>query len=63
MNFILNILSIITTFIVIEGIFYFLLNSTIGRLSIVKKLPYKDLIFLLIGILFIIIFFDFYLPH
>ncbi len=63
MNFILNLISIISTFIVIEGVFYIALNSTIGRLENVKKSPLKDVLFLIPGILFIIFFFDFHLPH
>lgn len=63
MSLFLNILSILFTFIIIEGLFYFVLNLTIGQLNIVKRLPYKDLYFILIGFLFIVFFFDFYLPH
>lgn len=63
MTLLLNIISIIATFIVIEGIFYFALDNTVGRINVVKRFKYKDLIFLSIGVLFMILFFDFHLPH
>lgn len=59
----LNIISIITTFIVFEGVIYFALNMTVGKLNIVKKFEYKDLLFLSIGVLLILLFFKFHLPH
>jgi hypothetical protein len=63
MYIILNIISIIATLIVIETLVYISLNTTIGRINIVKKFVYKDLIFLLIGLLLIISFFEFHLPY
>lgn len=60
---ILNIISIIATLIVIEGIVYFALNTTIGRISFVKKFEYKDITFLTIGLLLIFFFFDFHFPY
>lgn len=63
MNLILNIISVVATFIIIEGVFFYALDFTIGRISVVRKLKYKDYIFLSVGVLFKMFFFDFYLPH
>ena len=60
---ILNLISVLATIILIEGLVYFALNSTVGRLNFVKKLAYKDIVFLLIGIVLIISFFKFHLPY
>jgi hypothetical protein len=63
MFLLLNIISIIATLIVIEGVIYFTLNSTIGRISYVKKFEYKDVFFLCIGLILILFFFEFHLPY
>lgn len=63
MPILLNIISIIATLIVIEGVVYIALNSTIGRINFVKKFEYKDAIFLVLGLVLILLFFDFHLPY
>ncbi len=63
MSIILNLISVIATFILIEGMVYFALNTTVGRLNLVKNFIYKDILFLLIGVILIISFFKFHLPH
>jgi len=63
MLLILNIISIIATLIVIEGVVYIALNSTIGRINFVKKFEYKDVFFLTVGLILILFFFDFHLPY
>ena len=63
MNTFLNITSVISTIIVILGIIYFLLNNTIGRLAFIKKFIYRDTLYIFIGIIFILFFFEFHLPR
>lgn len=63
MNLVLNIISVLSTFIIIEGIIYFTLNSTFGRLNVLKNFAFKDIVFLVFGVILILCFFDFYLPH
>ena len=64
----LNIISVLATLIVAQGVVYSLLNVVFGKIPIINiyllksKIQYKDIIFLLIGLIFILFFFDFYLP-
>ena len=59
----LNLISVVATFILIEGMVYFILNFTVGKIAVIKRFQYKDLVFLLIGLILILKFFRFYLPH
>tara|TARA_R110001606_G_scaffold80186_7_gene185133 strand:- start:215298 stop:215507 length:210 start_codon:yes stop_codon:yes gene_type:complete len=68
LNGALNILSVVSTFIVIESIFYVVLNLLFGRFAALNKylfdgVRYKDVAFLLIGALFVLFFFKFHLPR
>ena len=64
----LNTISIIATFIVAQGVIYFVLDMTMGKLSILNfeivksKIQVKQILFLLLGLYIFLFFFDFYLP-
>lgn len=67
MGAVLNIISVIATFIVAEGIIFSVLNLIFGRIKLLNKRIYdgirlKHIIFLLIGVIVILIFFEFNLP-
>ena len=63
MTLILNIISVLATFVVLEGVIFYTLQSTLGRIRLIKNFAYKEILFLVIGLLLILLFFDFYLPH
>ncbi len=67
MNFILNMISVVATFIVFSGLIYFILNILVGRLSILnheisKCFKIKHIIFYSIAIILLFSFTVFYLP-
>ena len=66
---ILNIISILATFIVAVGIIYFILNLVFGNLSflnrfVVQEIDFKlkHLLFFLFGLIFLFACFTFYQP-
>lgn len=66
---ILNIISILATLIVAEGIIYFVCNLIFGKLSLLNKtvlqqpnLRLKHFLFLLLGLILLLTCFDFYKP-
>ncbi|GEM_PF-1408363 len=69
MNILLNTISVIATFIVSVGLLWLILDNTIGRFRFVKStfnwhgFQVKDFIFISLSSLFILGFFDFYLPY
>jgi len=63
MDTFLNIISVVATIIIIIGIVYFLLKNTVGRIKYIKKFIYSDFLYIFIGVLLIIMFFDFHLPR
>ncbi len=63
METLLNIIAVISTSFIVEGFFYFVLSNTIGRIPFINKLAFKDYLFWGIGIVFILFFFTFYIPH
>ena len=67
MTSLLNIISVIATFIVAEGIVFFILNTFFGRIKVLNKsllysLTFKHLIFYSFGLLLLLIFTNFYKP-
>ena len=69
MNTILNIISVVSSFIFGVGILYWIMDITIGRIKIINTtkewngLQSKDFIFLLLSILIIFTLVDFYKPY
>ena len=67
-SFILNSLSVLSTFVLIEFVCFNVLNLFFGKMEIMNKeimvgLKYKHFTFYILGAIFIFFFFDFYLPH
>lgn len=67
---VLNTISVLATLIVTEGVIYFVLNLVFGKLAILNSIisqktniRLKHILFLLIGLFFILICFDFYKPY
>lgn len=69
MNILLNTISVVATFIVSVGLIWLILDNTIGRFRFMKStfnwygFQVKDFIFISLSSLFILCFFDFYLPY
>lgn len=69
MFYILNLISILSAFTFGVGFLYFILDATIGKLEILNSdkdwygLQIKDFVFLLISVIIILSFFDFYKPY
>lgn len=69
MNRLLNILSVVGSFLIVFGILFLIQNETIGRIAALKNIKVfggflylKDLIFTATSLLFILKFIDFYVP-
>lgn len=69
MNKLLNILSVLGSFLVVFGILFYVQDETIGRIEILKKtkvfcnfIYFKDLLFTATSLLFILKFITFYIP-
>ena len=65
----LNTISFVTTLIVAEGIIYLVLDSIFGKfamlnltLSIRQEIKVKNVLFLIVGFIILLLFFDFYKP-
>ena len=69
MNKLLDILSMVGSFLVVFGILFILQDLTIGNINFVKSLiifkilPFKYLIFTATSLIFILNFIDFYIPN
>jgi len=63
MSVIGNIIAVLSTIIVLEGAIFVVLNYTVGQIPVIKKIAYKDYLFLLVGLILIFCFVDFHLPY
>ncbi len=69
MNILLNAISVTATFIVSVGLLWLILDNTVGRFKFMKSkrlwygFQFKDFLFITLSTLFILCFFDFYLPY
>lgn len=69
MTQLLNAIAVIATFVACVGFIYIVLNSTIGRITILKnaviadRIMVKDIVFIAIGAFLVLRFCTFYLPY
>ena len=68
MNKLLNIISVIGSFLIVFGVLFLVQDITIGKIDYVKSLivynflPFKYLVFTATSLLIILRFVDFYIP-